>query len=132
MTAFLDTNILVYAFSQDPRAERARDLLDIGGTIGVQCLNEFANVARNKLGMDWGDVDAALGEIRFLCDVGAPVDLDLHESGLAIARRYRLNIFDSLIVAAALRAGCETLWSEDMQDGLVVETMLTVRNPFPA
>lgn len=132
MTAFLDTNILVYAFSQDPRAERARALLDIGGTIGVQSLNEFANVARNKLGMDWGEVDAALGEIRFLCDVGAPVDLDLHESGLAIARRYRLNIFDSLIVAAALRAGCQTLWSEDMQDGLVIETTLTVRNPFTA
>lgn len=132
MTAFFDTNILVYAFSQDSRAERARALLDVGGTVGVQCLNEFANVARNKLGMDWGEVDAALGEIRLLCDVGAPVDLDLHKSGLAIARRYRLNVFDSLILAAALRAGCEILWSEDMQDGLVVETALTIRNPFLA
>lgn len=132
MTAFFDTNILVYAFSQDSRAERARALLDVGGSVGVQCLNEFANVARNRLGMDWGEVDAALGEIRFLCDVGAPVDLDLHESGLAIARRYRLNVFDSLIVAAALRAGCEILWSEDMQDGLIVETALTIRNPFLA
>lgn len=130
MTAFLDTNILVYAFSQDSRAIRARELLDVGGTIGVQCLNEFANVARNKLGMDWGEVDAALGEIRFLCDVGGPVDVTLHERALGIARRYRLKIFDSLILAAALDAGCETLWSEDMQDGLVVETAITIRNPF--
>lgn len=132
MKAFLDTNILVYAFSRDPRAERARALLDVGGTIGVQCLNEFANVALNKLGMNWTEVDAAFEEIRYLCDIGAPVDLDLHQSGLAIARRYGLNIFDSLIVAAALRAGCEILWSEDMQDGLVVEGALTIRNPFLA
>jgi predicted nucleic acid-binding protein len=128
--AFLDTNILVYAFSRDPRAERARALLDVGGTVGVQCLNEFANVALNKLGMNWNEVDAALEEIRILCDIGAPVELDLHQSGLAIARRYGLNIFDSLVVAACLRSGCETLWSEDLQDGLVVEEALIVRNPF--
>ena len=130
MTAFCDTNVLVYAFSRDPRAETARSLLETGAVIGVQCLNEFANVASTKLRMSWDELDAGLAELRRLCDVVAPVDLDLHERGLAIARRYRLGIFDGLIVAAALEADCDVLWSEDMQDGLVVDGRLTIRNPF--
>jgi predicted nucleic acid-binding protein len=130
MRAFFDTNILVYAFSLDPRAGRARALLREGGLIGVQTLNEFANVARNRLKLSWAELDLALSQIRFLCEVGVPVDLALHEAALSIARRYTLSLFDSLILAAALRADCDTLWSEDMHDGLVVDGRLTVRNPF--
>lgn len=130
MKAFLDTNILIYAFSRDSRAARARELLQLGGTVGVQCLNEFATVARNKLRMEWDELLAGLAEIRFLCDVAAPLDLDLHDHGLVIAKRYRTAIFDALILAAALEAECRILWSEDMQDGLVVEDRLLVRNPF--
>lgn len=74
-------------------------------------------MARSKRGMDWDEVEAAPSEIRLLCDVGAPVDLDLHVRALAIARRYRLTMFDSLIPAAALAAGCETLWSRTCGTG---------------
>lgn len=130
MKAFFDSNVLVYAFSLDPRAEAARRLLDGGGLIGVQCLNEFANVARTKLRMDWDEVETALATISELCEVTAPINVELHQEGLALARRYQLSIYDSLIVAAALNAGCDTLWSEDMQDGMMVERQLTIRNPF--
>lgn len=127
---FIDTNVLVYAFSEDRRAERARSLLHSGGATGVQCLNEFVNVALNKLKMGWDEVSEGLAAIQLLCVVVAPVDLELHRRGLALARRYRLRIYDALIAAAALEAGCNTLWSEDMQDGLVIEGALTIRNPF--
>ena len=130
MKPFLDTNVLIYAFSRGSRAARARELLELGGIVGVQCLNEFANVALTKLRMNWDEILAGLREIRFLCEVAAPLDLGLHDHGLAIARRYRLAVFDGLILAAAIASGCQILWSEDMQDGLVAEDALLVRNPF--
>ena len=130
MRVFFDSNILVYAFSRDPRAERAQELLQAGGVVGIQCLNEFVNVGLNKLKLSWREVHAALETIRGLCEIEAPIDMILHEGGLAIAQRYRLRIYDALIVAAALATGCPILWSEDMQDGLVVEGRLRISNPF--
>ncbi len=130
MKPFFDTNVLVYAFSHDRRAERARELLQLGGTAGVQCLNEFANVARRKLGMDWPELEASLEEIRRLCRIAVLPALGLHDHGLRLARRYGLSIFDGGMLAAALAADCSLLWSEDLHDGLVVEDRLLVRNPF--
>lgn len=131
MRAFLDTNLLVYAFSQDERAERARSLLD-GNVVGVQCLNEFISVALKKLRLSWPAIAFALDRIERLCEIEPTIDLPLHRTAMGLAQRYRLTIYDALIPAAALRAGCEILWSEDMQDGLVVEDALTIRNPFLA
>ncbi len=127
---FLDTNILIYAFSQAPQGARARDLLGRADKTGVQNLNEFANVARNKLSMSWAEVRESIVQIRSLCAIVAPLDLALHERGMALAERYALACFDALVVAAALDSGCHTLLSEDMHDGLVVEERLTIRNPF--
>lgn len=130
MTAYFDTNILIYAFSSDDRAGRALRLIEDGGVVGIQSLNEFSNVALRKLRMGWDDLHAALDMIRDLCTLSAPVDLMHHENGLAIAQLHRLSIFDAMIVADALRSECGTLWSEDMHDGLVVDGRLTIRNPF--
>ena len=130
--AFLDTNIIVYAFTDDPRAVRAQQLLDEGCITGVQVLNEFADVARRKLGMTWEETRDALAAIRMLCPTIAPLALETHENAVALAQRYNFRIFDALIVAAALHAGCETLWSEDMHAGLVVEDRLRLANPFSA
>ncbi len=130
MIASFDTNVLTYAFTSDPRAQQARLVLKERGAIGAQSLNEFANVARRKLKMDWAELHQALDYIRGLATSIVPLDADLHRVGLSISERYRLGMFDSTIIAAALRAGSDILWSEDMQDGLVVEGGLTVRNPF--
>ena len=129
---FLDTNVLVYAFASDPRAFRAEALLESGCVSGVQALDEFANVARRKLGFDWEEVSEALRLIRALCVAVVPLDVDIHEDGLRLARRYGLAVFDALMTAAALRSGCDTLWSEDMHDGLVVDGKLRIANPFKA
>ncbi len=128
---FLDTNVLIYAFSEEnSRTEIARAVLAQGGVIGVQNLNEFAFVATRKLGMSWKEVDRALSAIRVLCSTIVPLTVDLHATGLRIAQRYRCQFFDSLAIAAALEAGCGTLYSEDMRDGQVIEGVLTIRNPF--
>ena len=127
---FLDTNVLVYAFADDRRSPRAESLLASGCATGVQALNEFTNVARRKLGLDWDEVEDALRSIRALCRTIVPLDVGVHEDGIRIARQHRLSVFDALLVAAALRSGCDTFWSEDMHDGLIVDGRLRVANPF--
>jgi predicted nucleic acid-binding protein len=129
---FLDSNVLVYAFTTDPRAATAQGLLARGCAISVQGLNEFANVARRKLGMTWAEVRDALAAIRALCPTILPVDVETHTAALAIAERRGYAMFDALVVAGALRAGCRTLWSEDLQHGAVIDRRLTIANPFRA
>ena len=60
----------------------------------------------------------------------SPITIETHDAGRALAEKYQLSIYDSLIVASALLGGCEILYSEDMQDGLLIEDCLTIRNPF--
>ena len=129
--AFFDTNILIYAIAQnDPRATRAEALLSEGGVVSVQVLNEFVSVARRKMQMPWPDVTDALDAIRILCSSPVAVTIDTHDAALRIAQEQGYGIYDALIVAAALDAKCSTLYSEDLQDGQVIEKKLTIRNPF--
>ncbi len=128
---FLDTNILIYSLAQDdPRGAQAEALLAAGGVVSVQILNEFVAVARRKLGMSWEEVKEALDTIRVLCPSPVDVSLSVHETALEIAEKYGYGIYDALVAAAALEAGCTTLYTEDMQGGQVIERRLTVRNPF--
>ena len=130
--AFFDTNVLVYAFTEgDPRCETARALLAGGGLVGVQILNEFVAVAKRKLGMPWEDGLESLDLIRRLCPFPVPLTLETHENALRIAGGLRYQIYDALVIAAALRSGCTTLYTEDLCDGQVIEG-LTIRNPFGA
>lgn len=127
---FLDTNIIVYAFSSnDLRSETADALLRAGGVISVQVLNEFVNVLRRKQRRGWEEIEDALGVLKILLDPPQPLTIEMHEAALGIARNHELSIYDSLIVAAALRAGCSTLYSEDLQHGQTIERV-TIRNPF--
>jgi predicted nucleic acid-binding protein len=128
--SFFDTNVLIYVASGDTtKADRAEKLIGNGGTISVQVLNEIANVARRKMEMSWPETHAFLSMVRNLLPVQA-ITLDVHETGLALAERYRLSIYDAMIAAAALHADCDTLWSEDMQDGMAIENRLRIVNPF--
>jgi predicted nucleic acid-binding protein len=127
---FFDTNVLIYAaIGDDPRAATARALLESGGVIGVQQLNEFVAVAQRKLRKAWDEIVEKLNDIRTLCSGPVPLTLEVHETALRIAKRYGYRIYDSLSVAAALKSACDTLYSEDLRDGQVIED-LTIRNPF--
>jgi predicted nucleic acid-binding protein len=69
--------------------------------------------------------------LRELLTVHA-VTVDTHESGLRLAEQYGLSLYDAMIAASALHAGCDTLWSEDMQHGMVLDETLRIVNPFRA
>ena len=130
---FLDSNVLLYTLAQgDPREPVASGLLAAGGSVSVQVLNEFANVARRKIKLSWAELSVALASLRILCAPPLPLTLATHEAALALAERHQFSFYDALIVASALDAGCTTLLSEDLQDGLVVAGRLTVQNPFRA
>ena len=128
--SFFDTNVIVYIASADPvKAAKAEQAIAAGGEISVQVLNELANVARRKMQMPWTDIHNLLATLRALLTVH-PITVETHETGLALAERYGLSTFDAMIAASAIHAGCDTLWSEDMQHGMALEEGLRIVNPF--
>jgi predicted nucleic acid-binding protein len=128
--SFFDTNVLVYIASGDTaKADRADEIIGAGGVISVQVLNEFTNVARRKMQMLWPEIHALLSTVRGLLAVH-PLTIETHETGLALAERYNFSTYDAMIVAAAIHANCDTLWSEDMQHGMELGERLRIVNPF--
>lgn len=127
---FVDSNVLLYLSGRDERkADLSAALLNEQLTISVQVLNEIARVMIGKWHRSWDETDDLLALVRQNTVVQF-LDERTHELGLEVARQRKLGIFDSMIVASALLAGCDTLYSEDMHHGLVVENRLTIVNPF--
>jgi predicted nucleic acid-binding protein len=129
---FLDSNVLIYAFTNDLRATRAQTLLTADCITSVQGLNEFANVARRKLKMSWSEVNQALASLRELLRATHPIDLATHDLALSVAERHSYSLFDALMIASALQAGCTILYSEDMQHGMSINGRVRIVNPFIA
>ena len=128
--SFFDTNVLLYLISEDNhKADRAEEIIAMGGIISVQVLNEFASVAIRKLGMAYDEIRDTLGTIKAICQI-MPLTVDTHDQGLDIAERYGFSLYDSMIVSAALQSGCSVLYSEDMQNGQEINTQLIITNPF--
>ena len=128
--SFIDTTVLLYLAGTDAaKAARAEAVVAAGGAISVQVLNELANVARRKMGLSWAEIATFLGALRGLLTVH-PLTEATHASGLVLAERYGFSVYDAMIVAAALGAGCGTLYSEDMQDGMRLAEGLRIVNPF--
>jgi predicted nucleic acid-binding protein len=127
---FFDSNVLLYLASEDAaKADRAESLLAEGGAISVQVLNEIANVARRKMRMSWAEAHAFLDMLTDVTTIH-PLTIETHGAGLRLAERYGLSLYDSMIAASALLAGCDRLWSEDMQDGMLLEGTVRIANPF--
>jgi predicted nucleic acid-binding protein len=134
VTGFLDTNVLIYAVSNDEeKRARARSLLagreDL--LVSVQVMNEFVFVARRKLRLPWDEILDARASFHAAGVALMPYTVSAHESAVAIATKHDIVIYDASIIACALEAGCDTLWTEDLTDGQRFGG-LTVRNPFKA
>ena len=128
--AFVDTNVLIYLLSADSaKADRAETLVGSGARISVQVLNELTKVAKRKLAMRWDEIDELVQAIQASCPVD-PLTVDTHETGRRLAERYGLSVYDAMIAASALLANCRTLFSEDMQHGLLIDRKLRICNPF--
>ncbi len=126
---FVDTNVILYLLDNGPKADRAEALLAQGPRISVQVLNEAMVNCRRKAGLNWDETGNFLSGIMALCSV-EDLTLQTHEVGRALAERYDFSVYDAMIVAAALIAGCSTLYTEDMHNGLLVESQLRLVNPF--
>ncbi|KQB95621.1 pilus assembly protein [Loktanella sp. 1ANDIMAR09] len=126
---FADTNVVLYLLDDGPKADRAEDILGQGPRISVQVLNEAMVNCRRKAGLSWEETGAFLAGVQSLCEV-EDLSVQTHLVGRALAEKYQLSVYDAMIVSAALIAGCTTLWSEDMHNGLLVEDQLRVVNPF--
>jgi predicted nucleic acid-binding protein len=127
---FFDTSVLLYLLSDNTaKADRIEALLSARGVVSVQVLNEFAVVALRKLKMPLNEVREILDTIRAVCAV-EPLTVETHDRGLAVFERYRFSLYDSMLVAAALIAGANIVYSEDLQHGQVIDDQLRVTNPF--
>ena len=136
MSAFLDTNILVYWIDVHPFSARAEALITRENVISVQVLNEFSNVLRNKRGLPWPDIANISQTLQNLCKT-CDLTLQTHRLALYLADRYQFKIYDANIIAAAAQMGCNVVYSEDMQHGLAVKIpvqfgggSLSIKNPF--
>jgi predicted nucleic acid-binding protein len=128
--SFFDTNVLLYLLSADSRkADIAERLVSLGGTISVQVLNEFTQVARRKFDLPAADVISILSALRRSLNV-EPLTVSTHDLGIELSTRYSLSVYDSMIVASALQSGATRLYSEDLQAKLLVEKKLRIHNPF--
>jgi predicted nucleic acid-binding protein len=132
---FVDTNIFVYAYTDDDahKHDAARVLLyeklkQANITVSAQVLSEFySGMRKNK--KTHTEIKAAIYEIIDSTSV-AGLSLLTVESCLLLKEKYLYSWWDSLILASALETDCDTVYSEDMQDGQLIEDRLTIRNPF--
>ena len=127
---FFDTNTLLYLLSSDTKkADWVTKNLQQSNVISVQVLNEFTSASIRKIKISCSELDEFLDLFTSTFSVRS-LDIDTFETGLMVSRRYGYHHYDSMIIAAALQAGCEKLYSEDMQHRQVIDKRLQIVNPF--
>jgi len=131
---FLDTNILIYSYSEDETEKQsiALNLIDEFEDriiISNQIINEITNVLFKKFKLSADSIESALLEIDTALTI-VNFDITTQIKAVRLKERYTLQYYDALVVATALENKCTILYSEDMQHNLVIEGMLTIVNPF--
>ncbi len=131
---FLDTNILIYCYSVDEKKkqEKALGLLEEhseSSLISTQVINELSNVLFKKFKLSSIEIENTILEIDNYIDI-VNFDMTTQIKALKIKEKYKLQFYDSLIVATAIENKCTIVYSEDMQNGLVIDNVLTILNPF--
>lgn len=132
---FVDSNLWLYAFVCRPGEEskhiKARELIEkpVRYIVSEQVIAEVSANLLRKAGIADDHLMLLVESFYGRYQVVTP-GLDLHRRAHGLRGKYSLSFWDSLILAAALEAGCNTLYTEDMQHGLVVEGQLSVLNPL--
>ena len=132
---FIDTNVLLYTEFDDGsdkhRISQKLLLQDILGAeifISTQVLNEFY-VQASRMGKTVDDIETVLQQYIAKFNI-VPLDLNLVKNAWRIKRQYHFSYWDSLIVSASLSSICNVLYTEDLQDGQIIENTLRVINPM--
>lgn len=128
--AFADTNVAVYCLDADAtRRAKALAVMRSHPVISVQVVNEFLSVVLRRGRLPRETVIRLVRILMNRCEVMS-VTRQTVETALYLGDRYQVSHWDSLIIAAALAAGCDTLFSEDLQHSQIFNGHLTVVNPF--
>ncbi|PRM94139.1 PIN domain-containing protein [Aliarcobacter cryaerophilus] len=129
---FLDTNILLYAYSTEKnKQEIAQNIINTNNNIYIskQVINETINILIKKFKLNIKDIINVVKELEkefIILDF----DIQTQLNALKLKQNYNLQFYDALIVSTALENSCTILYSEDMQDKLVIEKNLKIINPF--
>jgi predicted nucleic acid-binding protein len=131
---FLDTNIIIYSYSEDEpeKQERANRILEHYSDrifISSQVINELSNTLFRKFKLNTTEVKDVILELNSNFPI-VNFTIETQLKAIELKRKYNLQFYDSMIVATALENGCSVLYSEDMQHTQVLENQLTVINPF--
>ncbi len=136
MSVFVDTNVLVYARDPDHVEKQEQALAWMGhlwasgeGRISAQVLNEYYVTVTRRLTPGLSHVEARADIEDLVSWNPQPIDAALIRQAFEIRESAQLSHWDALIVAAARRAGCEYLLTEDLSDGQRIDTV-TVLSPF--
>lgn len=129
---FVDTNILIYAISDDDeKKSKALSLLEKHPIISLQVIHECSNVLRRKQKKPFIDIEAIIDAFLILTELFLP-NLDTVKHAYHIGERYGYSYFDCLMIASAIDTSCAILYSEDMQDNQLISGTLKIINPFSA
>ncbi len=131
---FLDTNILIYFYSADEKNKQdiALNLIDKYSDcslISIQVINELSNILFKKFKLSSTEIENIVLEIDNYINI-VNFSTTTQIKALKIKEKYKLQFYDSLIVATAIENSCAILYSEDMQDGMLIDNVLTIINPF--
>jgi len=131
--AFLDSNILIYFYTNDDIGKRQKvcNIIDATSCItSTQALNEVSNVWYKKFNLNGNKIKNQLDNIELICDEVLAIQRHTINSAIDIKDRYGCSYYDSLMLASALESKCSTIYSEDMKNGQVINNTLTITNPF--
>ena len=130
--AFFDTNVLIYAYSDDDIEKQMKSLKAFNKYerfVSTQVLTEFCNIALKKLHLPVTEINTKLSFITNKCNIIIVDEADLSRA-LFIHEKYKYSYYDSLVIQSALEAGCDFLLTEDMNDGQIIENSLKINNIF--
>jgi len=130
---FLDTNILLYCYSND-EIEKQKISLSILDTtdnllISHQVINELSNVLFKKFKLNAHDIENVILEIDNVLTV-ISFNITTQIKAIRLKEKYKLQFYDALIIATAIENECTILYSEDMQHEQLIDSCLTIINPF--
>ena len=126
---FIDTNVALYLISSHKaKSTKAEEIFANEPFVSVQVLNEFTSVARKKYNKSWDNVLEILDFIKAHCEI-VPLTLECHDRAIDFSATAMINIYDANIIAAAELAGCDVLYTEDLNHGQRIGSVAIV-NPF--
>ena len=131
--AFLDTNVLIYFYSEDDGRKRdsAYHVLNSHGCVtSIQAMNEASNVWFNKYKWGAAKIEEHLNNIELVCDEVLSVHRSTINGALALKDRYGYSYYDCLMLSSALEGDCRIIYTEDMSDGQMISDALKIANPF--